>query len=328
MNNSFCHITQYFEDEVIGKKISILKSGEHNDDFYRQMWKGIENGKTWSGILINRKKDGTFYHEHCVISPIADSYGKIVNYVGVKRDITNDLLMEKKMRQTQKLQAIGTLAGGIAHDFNNLLMGMSVFTELAINELPVESSVREYLQQVRAEQLRAKSLIEKILLFSHQKEEEVIHEIKIKETALEFIDMLRATLPASIDMTIDIDDVGRMAIDPTHFQQILINLCTNASHAMKGRGKMCIIIRKIVPETPEGDEGPLMHISVTDTGCGIDPKIQERIFEPFFTTKPVGEGTGLGLATVHGIVEKYNGHIEFDSAPNKETTFNIYLPVK
>ncbi|MDD2964876.1 MAG: PAS domain S-box protein [Bacteroidales bacterium] len=327
VNASFCKITQYTEEEVIGKKTSLLKSGKHNDTFYQHMWSTLQNGSNWTGVLVNKKKDGSLYHEHSVISPITDSLGNIVHFVAVKRDITNDLQMEKKMRQSQKLQAIGTLAGGIAHDFNNLLMGMSVYTELAINELNTDSTIREYLMQVRSEQLRARALVEKILLFSRQQEDEVLHEIKIKEAASGFIDMLRVTLPPSINMEVHLEETGRMALDPTHLQQILINLCTNASHAMSGRGNLTIEIKRAKKQLHNNGDHDVLLISVRDTGTGIDPKIQERIFEPFFTTKPVGEGTGLGLATIHGIVEKYNGTIDLQSEPGKGTTFNIFLPI-
>lgn len=327
VNDSFCRITGYSDEEVIGKNISLLSSGEHTREFYQNLWKTITSGSNWTGVIINRRKDGTHYHEHCLISPVSDSFGNIVNYVAVKRDITNEMAIEKKMRQTQKLQAIGNLAGGIAHDFNNLLMGMSVYTELAINELPPDSHIREYLTQVRQEQLRARTLIQKILLFSRQQEEEVMHEIKIKETALGFIDMLRVTLPPTINMDVEVEESGRMLLDPTLFQQILINLCTNASHAMQGRGTLTIRIKTVSYQRPGAEAAPHLHIRVSDTGCGIDPKIQDRVFEPFFTTKPVGEGTGLGLASVHGIVEKCNGAIDLISEVGKGTTFNIYLPI-
>lgn len=332
VNNSFCTITQYSEEEIVGKNISILKSGHHEPEFYRQLWEAVNTKEKWSGTLINKRKDGTQYHEYNVISPINDSYGKPVNFVAVKRDITNDILIERKMRQSQKLQAIGTLAGGIAHDFNNLLMGMSVFTELALNELAPDSKIADYLNQVRNEQLRAKSLIEKILLFSSQKED-VVHEIKIKETALDILDVLRATLPVTLEMETKIAEVGKMVMDPTHLQQIIINLCTNANYAMQGRGKLSITIKNSKIFSPQNQNsktdktGKWLTISISDTGTGIDPKTLERIFEPFYTTKPVGEGTGLGLATVHGIVEKYNGTIEVDSVINQGTTFLIHLPV-
>jgi len=331
VNNSFCRITQYDDLEVIGKKTNILKSGEQPQQFYQLLWQTINAGQTWSGVIINKRKDGSLYHEHCVISPIADSFGKVVNFVAVKRDITNDLMLERKMRQTQKLQAIGTLAGGIAHGFNNLLMGMSVFTELAINDLDETNPVRDYLIQIRNEQQRAISLIEKILLFSRQKEE-VVQEIRIKKTALEFIEMLSATLPTSIEIDRQIEEVGLLVMDPTHLQQILINLFNNANYAMQGQGKITIIIDIPplcdVPRMNQIQEGvdKWLRISVRDNGCGIEPKYLDRIFEPFFTTKPVGEGTGLGLATVHGIVENYNGYIEVNSLTGSGTTFTIYLP--
>lgn len=332
VNASFCTITQYTEEEIIGKNINILRSGQHEQDFYRQLWETITTKENWSGTMINKRKDGSLYHEHTFISPILDSFGKLVNFVAVKRDITNDILIERKMRQSQKLQAIGTLAGGIAHDFNNLLMGMSVFTELALNDLAPDCKIAEYLNQVRSEQLRAMSLIEKILLFSSQKEG-VVHEIKIKETALDILDVLRATLPVTLEMETKIADVGKMIMDPTHLQQILINLCTNANYAMQGRGKLSIVIKNANVYAPQSNNhksnnsSKWLSISVSDTGTGIDSKTLERIFEPFYTTKPVGEGTGLGLATVHGIVEKYNGTIEVDSVINQGTTFRIHLPV-
>ena len=202
---------------------------------------------------------------------------------------------------------------------------------MAINDLDETNPVRDYLIQIRNEQQRAISLIEKILLFSRQKEE-VVQEIRIKKTALEFIEMLSATLPTSIEIDRQIEEVGLLVMDPTHLQQILINLFNNANYAMQGQGKITIIIDIPplcdVPRMNQIQEGvdKWLRISVRDNGCGIEPKYLDRIFEPFFTTKPVGEGTGLGLATVHGIVENYNGYIEVNSLTGSGTTFTIYLP--
>ncbi len=333
VNPAFEKNSGYLFDEIRGKSAELQRSGVHKQTFYDNMWKTIESGMTWSGNITNKRKDGSLYDEHMVISPIKTPDGEIVNYVAIKRDVTEELKMEKQLKQSQKLQAIGTLAGGIAHDFNNILMGMQIYTELSMIDLPEKSTRLTNLKKVINAQNRAKQLIEQILTFSRQTEEKfeplLVH-IIVKEA----LNMLRSTLPSTLRIVKNINNCGYIRGIPSHIHQIVMNLCTNANQAMNGNGTFYVDLELVPPEnvkkTSENvnkrDVDAWVLLKVTDTGVGMDKSTQERIFEPFFTTKEVGKGTGLGLSTVHGIVKRYKGVIHIESEIGKGSSFYVYLP--
>lgn len=333
VNPAFEKNSGYSFDEIRGKSAEIQRSGKHKQSFYDNMWKTIKAGQTWSGNITNKRKDGSLYDEHMVISPIKTSDGETVNYVAIKRDVTEELKMEKQLKQSQKLQAIGTLAGGIAHDFNNILMGMQIYTELCMIDLPEDSPRFTNLKKVINAQVRAKQLIEQILTFSRQTEERfeplLVH-IIVKEA----LNMLRSTLPSTLQIVKNINNCGYIYGIPSHIHQIVMNLCTNANQAMNGNGTFYVDLELVAPENVKKTSANVnkknveawVLLKVTDTGVGMDKTTQERIFEPFFTTKAVGKGTGLGLSTVHGIVKRYNGSIHIESEIGKGSSFYVYLP--
>lgn len=334
VNPSFEKITGYTREEAIGKNPRVLRSGRHNREFYRKMWKTLFHGKVWKGHFINRKKDGSLYEEEATISPIFNPDGNITAYVAVKRDVTEQLSLEKQLRQTQKMEAIGTLAGGIAHDFNNILAAILGYAEMAREDCPPDSTIADDLDKVLTAGHRARDLVQQILAFSRQTDTERIlfsPEAIVKEA----IKILRPSIPTTIDIHQNIEpDIGSIHADPTQFNQILMNLCTNAYHVMeKDGGKLTISLKRTTLEAKgpyhgfEIKSGQFIQLTVQDTGPGIPRDLKEKIFEPYFTTKKVGQGTGMGLAIVHGIVRSLEGIIEVESPPEGGAAFHVYLPV-
>lgn len=249
------------------------------------------------------------------------------------RDITEHKRLESQLRQSQKMEAIGNLAGGIAHEFNNILNIIVVYIELAQFDLAPESTARAHLEEVRATMERAKSLIDQVLTFSRQSEA-ILEPLNFSHLVEEAIRFLRASLPSTIELRQHLrPETLTVLADATQLQQILMNLCANAEHAMRNdTGVLTIQLDAIQTRAPlasrEGDlpPGAYVRLTVQDTGHGIPPEHLEHIFEPFFTTKAVGEGTGMGLAITHGIVSRHGGSIDVHSARGEGTTFTLYLP--
>jgi len=320
-NPAYELLTQYTKEELIGLRMSLMKSGMQDQAFYNEMWNIINRGETWTGIFINKKKNGVLYDEHCVITPLKNEANEIISFIAVKRDITEDRNKEKQYRQSQKLQAIGTLAGGIAHDFNNILMGMQLYTELSIKTIENKEKTSDYLKKLLDSQKRAKALINQILSFSRNSNEEDKEPISIHLVVKEALKLIQSTFPKTVTISEKINDCGHILGNPTNIQQIIMNLCNNANHAIDGNGLITVELKM-----KEMNERQWVCLSVEDNGCGMDKEIRDRIFEPFFTTKEVGKGTGLGLATVHGIVKQYKGEIFFSSEVNKGSIFYVFLP--
>jgi nitrogen-specific signal transduction histidine kinase/ActR/RegA family two-component response regulator len=258
--------------------------------------------------------------------------GEVVNYVLLVRDITEKLQLQQQLQQAQKMEAIGTLAGGIAHDFNNMLMGMQGFTELALSNLPEDCKAAKHLQNVLQTSSRAKDLVQQILTFSRQHESEK-NPLQVKTVLKEVLKLLQATLPANIELQTKIDsEPPQILADPSQMQQVIMNLCTNAVQAMPEGGSLWVALqgRSISQrdqDKPEGLEpGEYLLLQVQDTGQGMDQELAQRIFDPFFSTKPRGQGTGLGLSVVHGILQDISGDIEVRSSPEEGTLFSVYIP--
>jgi len=333
VNPAFSKLTGYSEQEVVGNRPSILKSAQHPPAFYANLWATILTGNVWHGAIINRRKDGRLYTEDMTITPVCGMDGKIAHFIAIKQDITERDVLEKHMLQAQKMEAIGTLAGGIAHDFNNILAAMFGYAYLLQQDVQGNAPAEENIGEILKSAGRAKDLVQQILTFSRQREQkpEVIPLDTVVKEAIKF---LRASLPAQIKIELNLaPDAPSVLADATQIYQVTVNLATNALHSMEGHaGCLTVSLDRFLPDShfirshPEVRPVPHTRLTVADTGYGMDTKTLERIFEPFFTTKPVGKGTGLGLAVVHGIVESHHGIITVESEVGRGTTFCLYFP--
>ena len=331
-NPAFTRVTGYSVEEALRKNPRILKSGEHEEAFYEAMWATITSGRTWTGRVVNKKKDGALYTEEATISPVFDDQGTIVNFVAIKRDISAQIKLEAQYLQAQKMESVGRLTGGVAHDFNNILAVIIGYAEMALTKTDAGQKVHADLEKIHEAALRSADIIRQLLAFS-RKQTIAPKIIDLNQMVTGMLKMLRRLIGEDIDLIWSPDpDLPPVKMDPAQIDQILANLCVNARDAIDGAGT--IIIRTectILDATycaacPGTKPGEHVLLSVTDNGCGMDADLLEKIYEPFFTTK--GQlGTGLGLATVYGIVQQNEGYIAVDSTPGRGTTFSIYLPV-
>ena len=335
VNPAFERNTGYSRSEVHGENQRFLKSGEYNDAFYRNMWETITSGRIWTGNIINKRKNESLIEEFATIFPVVSSSGEIKNFVAVKRDMTEQNIMEDQLRQMQKLDALGTLASGVAHDFNNILGAIFGYTQLSkkkLSDFAEHQKVVGYLDKIFSASGRAKELIDQILTFSRKGDYDP-KDTDLKPLVEESIEFLRATIPTTISIKHKIDpDLRNTYGDATQIQQVIMNLCTNASQAMEEKGGVLTVeltnfqIKQKAIETGNLNPGDYLLLTVSDTGKGMNDETKQRIFEPFFTTKDKGKGTGLGLSAAHGIVTKHGGAINVYSQEGLGTKFNIYLP--
>ena len=331
INSAFETLTGYSKKEMLGQDLHRLYPEESISDLNASIRFSIADTGNWQGRLTYRRKDGSEYTAEATISTVRDNAGEIINHVQIHRDITDELSMERRLSQTQKMEAIGTLAGGITHDFNNILSAIFGFTDLAMMDCEDEQ-VSGSLDQIRGAATRAQKLVAQILAFSRQASAK-IESVQVAALVKEIAKLMRASLPATIEIKCEIEDGAMVMADPIQLHQILMNLCTNAGHAMRQQGGVLKIMLKTVEldaafisTRPSLSAGPHLKLTVEDTGTGIPKKIREKIFDPFFTTKAQGEGTGMGLSVVHGIVTKYGGSIEVYSEEGQGSVFNIFLP--
>lgn len=333
VNPSFETLTGYSRQEVIGKTPRILKSGEQDSESYSELWQTILSGNVYRGILANRKKNGETYYVEESISPIRDSQGQTTHFVANGRDLTDRLRLEAQLVQAQKMDAIGRLAGGVAHDFNNLLTIITSYSELALDSVipgtPLQAKVREILSAAR----RAAELTRQLLAFS-RKQPRVLRVVELNAVVDGIVKTLHRLIGEDIELIfIPGHELCRVRLDPVQIEQILMNLAANSRDAMPQGGR-CTIETSAVDLDDEYVQqkrtvipiGPYILLTVSDTGVGIPADHLSHIFEPFYTTKPTGQGTGLGLATVYGIVKQNHGFVWAYSEPGMGTILRIYLP--
>lgn len=340
LNTKLTEVSQYTREEIIGKNHNILNSGRHSEEFWEQMWNTIIVGKPWHGEICNKKKNGELYWVDTTIMPFLDENGTPYQYVAIRRDITNIKNNEKMMLEAQnelhhaqKMKAVGTLAGGIAHDFNNILMAILNYAELVQMDTDEKSELHENITEVIKGCGRAQQLIEQILNFSRKKPKQ--RELfQPQEVINEVLKLIRATIPSSIRINTQLNSEDYIKMDPLQFHQIILNICLNAKHAIGRKpGEIDISLRtlKVTKKLPmyEGklQPGKYTLLSIGDNGCGIPEMVYPNIFTPFFTTRAVGEGTGLGLAEVYGIIMEDGGGIFVDTDLGIGTRFDIYIPV-
>ena len=332
VNPAFERVTGYRRAEVMGKNPRILKSGRHDDEFYRQLWKTIVGGGVWSGFLFNKRKDDSIYEAESLISPVRDGAGFVVNYVAVQRDVTHQRLLEAQLRQSQKMEAVGRLAGGIAHDFNNLLTIITGYSQLVADQMDEKHPLAGHVAEIRKASDRAASLTRQLLAFGRR---QVLapQVLDLNGVVSNVEKMLRRLIGEDVELVaFPGANLGRVKADPGQIEQVLLNLAVNARDAMPTGGKLTIETSNVelgedyaashYPMKP----GRFVLMAVSDTGTGMNAETLSHLFEPFFTTKEQGKGTGLGLATVFGIVQQSGGHITVYSEPGQGSTFKIYLP--
>ena len=333
VNPAFEQLSGFSREEIVGQNFRIFRSDKHEKGFYKDMWEVISRGNIWSGHITNRMKDDTLREFETKISPVHNRSGEIVSFVSVNRDVTQEKVLEAQLLQSQRMQSIGTLAGGIAHDFNNILSAIIGYTELTIDYLENGSLPYNNLQEVLEAGERAKGLINQILTFSRQSEQD-LKPLQLKLIVKEALKLIRATLPSTIEIHQDFTSDAAILGDQIKVHQILMNLCTNAGHAMLGKdGMLSVCLSEVEFDSSfrikhfDIKSGSYLKLSISDTGHGMSASLMERIFDPFFTTKEKGKGTGMGLSVVHGIVKSHNGTIHVYSEPGEGSTFNVYLPI-
>ena len=314
-------------DELVGKCIYDFFPPPQAEPIRNAVSKVIKTGKPFRMEL---EQESRIYDSH--VYPICDTQGKVIQVGVISSDITERRNMEAQLRQTHKMEAIGTLAGGIAHDFNNILGIILGNTELAMDDVPEWNPASQNLEEIRIAGIRARDVVRQLLSFTHKTDQERKPTI-INSIIIEVLKLLRSSIPASIEIRHNITKGSEIILaDPTQLNQVMINLLTNAAHAMEKDGGILEINMESVNLTESTAQfhdlspGPYVKLSVSDTGPGIDPEIKDRIFDPYFTTKEVGKGSGMGLAVVRGIIMNHNGAISVDSKLGKGTTFTIFLP--
>ena len=334
VNPAFERTSRFKKAEVIGKDASLLKSSQHDEQFYQQLWSTVHSGKTWQGRLASQCADGSIIEEEVTISPVFSTSGWIQHVVAVKRDITKDSQLNARIQQAQKMESLAVLAGGIAHDFNNLLMGILGNASLALMELPPEGVVSLYIKDIETAGRRASELSRQMLAYSG-KGHFTFQTTDLSALVSEIAQLLEVSIPKDINIQFNLEnDLPAVAGDPTQLRQVVMNLITNARDAiinLPGR----IILRTGVENCdseylaslyPYSNlaAGQYCYLEVSDDGNGMDSATLQRIFEPFFSTK--ASGHGLGLAAVLGIVRGHQGALKVHSEVGIGTTFTVYIP--
>jgi len=337
VNPAYEKVTGRTREEVIGRRLD--SDLNENNTYNKEFWATLESGKPWGGRLEDRRKDGAPYTEVATVSPVFNDAGDIVNYVSVSRDITGYLELQKEKErlqdqvlQIQKMESVGRLAGGVAHDFNNMLNVISGHAQLAMDSLDPSAPVYRHLSEIYKASLRSSALTRQLLAFA-RKQTIAPRVLDLNITLGNMLTMLQRLIGEDIELEWNTGhNLWPVRIDPAQIDQILANLAVNARDAIEKHGKITISLENIVLDEdycrqhPGSMPGDYVMITFSDDGCGMEHDIREHLFEPFFTTKTDGKGTGLGLATVYGIVKQNDGFISVYSEPGRGTTFKIYLP--
>ena len=336
VNPAFERVTGYTRAEALGHTPRILKSGRHDAAFYQEIWETLLRGDAWRGRIVNKKKDGTQFTEEAVFSPVRDAAGVIQNFVAVVGDVTRELELEEQLREAQKLEAIGQLAGGVAHDFNNILTAILGNVELGLSglrgQLEPDAGVLAAFEQIEKSAQRASRLTQQLLAFGRRQAIQT-RVVSLRQVLSDLEPMLRRLIRENVTLeTRPGEGLACVRADTGQLEQVIVNLVVNAVDAMPRGGCLTLALDHVELSAAEARAqadarpGRYVVLAVQDTGCGMNTATKERIFEPFFTTKGHGKGTGLGLATVYGIVKQSGGHVRVASTPGQGTTFEVFLP--
>jgi PAS domain S-box-containing protein len=319
-------------ERLVGQLMPLLRQDDTADETSRAIWRTLRRHEVWASRVAHSRSDGTTRHEDTLISAIRDSHGHPVNYLVVMRDVTKEVELEEQLRHALKMESVGRLAGGVAHDFNNLLSVILGYADMALAHLPADHALRDMVTEIRKAGERATALTHQLLAFSRKQVLEM-KSVNLNRIVEDTRKMLVRLIGEEIELATALDPaLDNVRADAAQMQQILVNLAVNARDAMtSGRGHLRITTANLTlaPEdprlTPDLTPGTYVALTVSDDGHGMDAETLHRIFEPFFTTKARGKGTGLGLATVHGIVKQHGGEIQVTSTVGQGTTFVIYL---
>jgi two-component system NtrC family sensor kinase len=332
VNPRFTKVTGYSSEEAIGRNPRIQK-GDTPAEMHCSLWATITAGRVWEGDFHNRRKDGTLFWEHATISPIRNEAGEITHFMSIKEDITERRSLEGQLRQSQKMEAIGTLAGGIAHDFNNILTAIIGYTTLLQMEVKLSGTPLEYLNNLMALSERAGNLTKGLLAFSRNQVMSP-RPVNLNEIVTMITKLVGRLIGEQIAVETHLASTPLIIkADSGQIEQVLMNLATNARDAMPDGGRLMLSTSVVNLEAgnrlliDSAQPGAYALLTLSDTGCGMDQVTISRIFEPFFTTKEVGKGTGLGLSILHGIIKQHHGLVTVASTPGSGSTFSIYLPL-
>ena len=354
VNQALVDLTGYSREELLGRSPNLLKSGRHPPELYQEMWRTILNRGSWQGELTNRRKDGSLFESSLTVSPILDAQGRLTHFVGIERDVTAHKQLERQLRQAQKMQSVGTLAGGVAHEFNNLLAGINGYASLGLREPDVNPTLDEFLQKIVDLSERAALLTRQLLAFA-RKPALMRRPTPMPELVRSTADLVARTLQQEV--VVDVQESARdgslliVEADANQLQQALINLALNARDALQAPpprdpgepanlegaqsttpGPIRFRVREAtlvseLPAFPQGvPAGNYVLLEVEDGGCGMTTEVLNQALDPFFTTKEVGQGTGLGLPVVFGIVQGHQGYMTIRSGPEAGTCMGLYLP--
>jgi PAS domain S-box-containing protein len=327
-NPRFSQTTGYTPDEVIGRRC-FLDAECHDPAAYASLRESVAAGREWHGEIESRRKTGEAYQEMVSISPVRDADESITHFVGVKEDVTERRVLQAKFEQAQRMQMVGRLAGGVAHDINNLLTAIGGYADFLLEAIPHDDEMRGDVDEIVRAKNRAASIIAQLLTFSRRNVVD-IEIVDVNQVARDIERMLERLIGEDVRLSVLVPpDKATIRGDRTQLEQVLVNLAVNARDAMPHGGALSITVEKTrVGPGAQGEIAPgdYVVLTVTDTGTGIPVEVREHLFEPFFTTKAAGEGSGLGLATVYGIVQAAGGHVAFESIVGAGTSFRVHLP--
>ncbi len=332
VNPRFTQVTGWTFEEVRGLNTRILKAADGQQEQYQAMWQALVDGREWKGELRNRRKDGEVVWESAHISPMRNPAGEITHYLAIYEDITERRNLQAQLQQAQKMESVGQLAAGVAHDFNNLLTVIQGHTSLLALDAHHGDEERDSLKQIADAAQRAANLTRQLLTFSRRHPLQR-RAIDLNEILSNLVKMLARLLGEHIELqVIPSADLPPILADSGMIEQIVMNLAVNARDAMPDGGRLTLRLDTVniapgqAQAHPGMAAGPFVRLEVRDTGQGMDESVLAHLFEPFFTTKEIGRGTGLGLATVYGIVRQHDGFIIVDSTPGHGSTFHVHFP--